>query len=79
MDRGVEAGYCPQGRKELDMTEWLSTTHSTYCMLYIYIYIYIYKIIIIILDMYLPAGSGGREENGTFVKLKTRGPGSVKD
>ena len=33
-----------------------------------------------IIDMYLPAGSGGREENGTtFVKLKARGPGSVKD
>ena len=29
--------------------------------------------------MYLPTGSGGREENvTTSVKLKTRGPGSVK-
>jgi len=30
MDRGALAGYCPCVCKESDMTEWLSTEHSTW-------------------------------------------------
>ena len=34
MDRGAWKGYSPQGCKELDTTELLSTAHSQFTILY---------------------------------------------